>query len=161
PGLRALADLIATMNPDPNTLAAHLGWADETVALELLRLAKGLKGADSWPARKAALAHPSQQVQKQGLSGLDPDQLLAHRLELLPLLFSPNADLRREVFAPFIASKDKGVAPALATLLRRVPLEHSEHKRVLLALGSLGGPEASGALRQELKERKDVELQCT
>src|SRR6185436_20778009 len=52
-------------------------------------------------------------------------------------------------------------AGALATLLRRVPLEQAEHRRVLLALATLGGPEAMGALRNELQNGKDETLQCT
>lgn len=159
-GLRALTDLIATLELNPNDLAARVGWSDEELALELLHIAKTLGPVKGWPVRKAALAHPSKDVQHAAVRGLDREQLLAHRLELLPLLFSPVAPIRHELFAPFVATHDKGVAPALATLLRRVQIDPAERRRVLVALGTLGGPEACGALRGELTNLKDVELQC-
>jgi hypothetical protein len=158
-GLRALSDHIATLKLEPNDVALRLSWSDEELALELLHIAKAL-GVNGWPVRKAALAHPSVSAQAAAVKGLDRDQLLAHRLELLPLLFSPVAEIRNELFAPFVASRDKGVAPALATLLRRVQIDPAERKRVLVALGTLGGPEAGGALRGELTNLKDVDLQC-
>jgi hypothetical protein len=159
-GRRVFADLIAAMKPDVANLAARIGWSDETLAIELLHMAKALGGAQSWPVREAALAHAAVGVQREGLKDLDREALLTHKLKLLPLLASPVPELRHALFNAFVASKDKAVAPALATLLRRVQLDSAEHKRVLLALGTLGGPEACGALRNELTNGKDVELQC-
>jgi hypothetical protein len=159
-GLRAFADLVAAMKPQVSDLAPRIGWSDETLAIELLRMAKSLGAAESWPVREAALAHAAVAVQIEALKELDREVLLAHKLKLLPLLASPVPELRHALFNAFVASKDKGVAPALATLLRRVQLDSAEHKRVLLALGTLGGPEACGALRNELVNGKDAELQC-
>lgn len=159
-GLRTLSDLIAAGKPDPQELAARVSWAHEDLVLELLHIGQAMGPEASWPVRKAALQHPSPVAQKAAVTALPKELLVAHKTELLPLLFSNNADFRHAVFGPFVGSHDKAVAPALATLLRRVQLDKEEHRRVLVALGQLGGPEACGALRHEFTNCKDVELRC-
>src|SRR5205814_524999 len=147
-----------TLKLDPVDLATRVGWSDETLALELVGMSKTL-GQGSWPVRKAALAHPSRAVQQAAIAGLDKDTILANKAELLPMLSSQVAEVRHALFAPFMATRDRAVAGALATLLRRVQLDESETKKVIIALGTLGGPDACGALRHELEHGKSEALQ--
>ena len=158
--IKVLSELIAAVKPDAVDLALRLAWSDEELALELLRIATPL-GVGSWPVRKAALAHVSLKVQIAAIKGLDKTLLISQRLELLSLLSSPIAEIRTELFAPFVATHDKAVAPALCTMLRRAKLEESERRRVLMALGTLGGPEAGATLRQYFTESTDIQLKCT
>ncbi|MBL8952390.1 MAG: hypothetical protein JNK82_16540 [Myxococcaceae bacterium] len=158
-GKKVLGDQAATMRLDPNELAARMGWADPALALELLRLAARL-GANGWVVRKAALGHGVTSVQAAALEGLDKSALTTHRAELMPLLLSPAAEIRAALFSTFVASGDRAVAPTLCTLLRRVKLEDAEKKRVIIALGTLGGPEACVALRQLFETDPNVDLKC-
>ncbi len=159
-GTTALLELIAHLKPDPVELAGRLIKAPEPLQLELLKLGVAL-GAAGWPVRKAALGLKSKAVQLAAIKGLDKAEMLTHKTELLPLLMSPVAEIRHELFGPFVSSHDKAVAPALCTMLRRVQLDATERKRVLVALGTLGGPEAIGTLRTEFSSLTDVELKCT
>jgi hypothetical protein len=156
---RLISDLVTPMKPEPNDLAARLGWSNADVAQELLRIAATL-GAAGWPVRKAGLAHVATPVQVTAVKGLDKAALATYRNELLPLLASPIPQVREALFTTFVGSGDKAVAPALCTLLRRQKLEDSEKKRVIIALGTLGGPEACTTLRQVFEQEPNVELKC-
>jgi len=148
---RALAQAALAHGPTTDELVARLGWADEEQALELLFIAAALGLEPSWPVRKAALKHPSAQVRRTALSDLPKDFVVAHKHELVPLLSHPDAELRALVFAPLVSTKDPLVAQALAVNLRKGTLAGDERARVVAALGSLGGADASTALRHELQ----------
>lgn len=159
-GSAALLELIAHLKPDPVELANRLLKSPEPLQVELLKLGVAM-GAAGWPVRKAALGLKSKAMQLAAIKGLDKAELLNHKTELLPLLTSPVPEIRHELFGPFVSSHDKAVAPALCTMLRRVQLDAAERKRVLVALGTLGGPEAIGTLRTEFGSLTDVDLKCT
>jgi len=156
---KLLVELAAKFKPDPADLAQRIGWSDAELAQDLLHLAATL-GANGWPVRKAALAHAVVGVQVAAVKGLDKPTISAHRVELMPLLMSPVHEIRETLFNSFVASGDRAVAPALCTLLRRVKLDDTEKKRVIIALGTLGGPEACTTLRGILEKDSNVELQC-
>ncbi|MEW5742975.1 MAG: HEAT repeat domain-containing protein [Myxococcota bacterium] len=155
---RALSDAIVAHAPSAEELKERMGWADEETALELLHIANALGVEASWPVRKVGLAHPSPAVRRAAVSNLPKELVLAHKAELAPLLASPDPDIRGPLFAPFIAAKEPTAAPALGTLLRRVKVDDAERRRVIVALGTLGGSEACGVLRSELTQAKDEEL---
>ncbi len=157
---KLLVDLAASMKPDPNELAVRIGWSDPDLAQELLRVA-GALGAAGWPVRKAALAHAMLPVQVAAVKGLDKQTIGAHRTELMPMLMSPSHEIREALFSTFVASGDRAVAPALCTMLRRLKLDETEKRRVIIALGTLGGPEACTTLRQIFESDPSVELKCT
>ncbi|MBK7857948.1 MAG: HEAT repeat domain-containing protein [Archangiaceae bacterium] len=157
---KALADVLATMKPDPNELAARVGWSDAELAIELIRISQA-HGPAGWVVRKAALAHAIVAVQVAAVKGIDKATIAAHRLELVPLLSSPVNEIRETLFSTLVASGDKAVAPALCTLLRRQKLDETERRRVVIALGTLGGPEASATLRHVFEHDASVELKCT
>lgn len=155
---RALSDAIVSHAPAADELAQRVGWADEETALELLYIALKLGEERAWPVRKAGLGHPSPRVKKAAVSNLPKDVVVAHKAELVPLLSSPDPEVRGPLFAPLMATREPALAPALATLLRRVKIDDTERRRVIVALGTLGGAEACAALRQEYGLAKDVEL---
>ncbi|GMU58984.1 MAG: hypothetical protein AMXMBFR34_07470 [Myxococcaceae bacterium] len=155
---RALADAVVAHGPAAEELTERLGWADEETALELLHVAQSLGAEASWPVRKVGLGHPSAAVRRAAVSNLPKELILKHRAELVPLLASPDADVRGPLFAPFIAAKETSAVAALGTLLRRVKVDDTERRRVIVALGTLGGPEAAGVLRQEYTQAKDEDL---
>jgi hypothetical protein len=156
---KLVGDLVCEQKPDPNELATRIGWSDAELAMELLRISTVL-GAAAWPVRKAALQHAVQAVQLAALKGLDKATISANRADLLPLLTSPVAQIRELLFAPMVASQDRAVAPALCTVLRRHKLDDTEKKRVLIALGTLGGPEAATTLRHVFEKDGNVDFQC-
>lgn len=159
-GTAALLEIVAHLKPDPLELATRLVKALEPVQVELLKLGVAM-GAAGWPVRKAALGLKSKTMQLAAIKGLDKAELMTHKTELLPLLSSPVPEIRHELFGPFVSSHDKAVAPALCTMLRRTQLDAAERKRVLVALGTLGGPEAIGTLRTEFGTLTDMDLKCT
>lgn len=159
-GRKLVGDIIIAQKPDPADLAARIGWSDQELAHELLRIATPL-GPASWPVRKAALAHPVQAVQLAALKGLDKPTIAANRTELMPLLLSPATEIRELLFPVFVASGDRAVAPTLCTLLRRQKLDDTEKRRVIIALGTLGGPEASTTLRHVFENDSNVELKIS
>jgi len=110
--------------------------------------------------RKAGLGHAVQAVQVASVKGLDKPTIAAHRLELVPLLTSPSAEIREALFGTLVGSGDRAVAPQLCTLLRRQKLDEVEKRRVIIALGTLGGPEAVTTLRHVFEHDGNVELQC-
>lgn len=157
-GRKVLADLVMTLEPDPADVAARIGWSDPDLALELVRIGAAL-GEPGWPVRKAGLAHLAQHVQVASVKSLDKATIAAHRTELFPLLSSPLPEIREALFTTLVASRDPHVAPALCTLLRRQKLDDAERRRVLIALVTLGGPEACGTLRQVLEKDPNADLQ--
>lgn len=158
---RALADAILHHRPAPKELAERLAWADEETALELLHIARALGEEQAWAAREAGLKHPSPAVRRASVAQLPREVALKHKATLLPLLSSPDPELRGPLFAPMVATRDPAVAGALAELLRRVKIDVSERRRALLAMGTVGGPDACGALRQELSQTTDADLRVT
>lgn len=159
---RMLSDAIVPHAPSPAELAERLAWADEETALELLHIARALGEDAAWPTRKAGIAHLSAAVRRAAVSQLPKEAVVAHKAELVPLLASPDPDVRGPLFAPLMAAREPTAATALATLLRRVRLDDAERRRVIVALGTLGGADACGALRTELQQAKDeaVKLAC-
>lgn len=155
---RALSDAIAAHNPSPAELAERMGWADEETALELIYIALKLGEDAAWPTRKAGIGHLSPAVRKAAVSHLPKEVVVAHKAELVPLLASPDPDVRGPLFAPIMTAREPTAANALATLLRKVKVDDTERRRVIVALGTLGGPEACGALRNELTQARDEAL---
>lgn len=155
---RLLADAIVPHAPSPEELAERMAWADEETALELLHVALALGDDAAWPTRKAGIGHLSAAVRRASVSQLPKELVVKHKAVLVPLLASPDADVRGPLFAPLMAAREPTAATALATLLRRVKVDDTERRRVIVALGTLGGQDACGALRNELMQAKDAEL---
>jgi hypothetical protein len=154
---RALADAIVAHGPAVDELVERLGWADEELAVELLHIANSLGLEPSWPVRKAALKHPSLAVRRAAVGQLPKEFIVQHKHELVPLLSSPEAEMRALVFAPLVSAKDPLVATALSVLLRKGKLEGEEWERVVAALGQLGGADACSALRHLLTQATGTE----
>lgn len=158
-GRRQLMEVVASLKPDPALLVERVERSAPEVALEVLRLAASL-GEAGWAPRRAALAHSSLEVRRAALAGLTREQLLARREDLYQSAADPDPELRRSLFQLFMSAKDRRAAPALATLLGREDLVEGERKRLLVALGQLGGEEACAALRREFSGQKEVELKA-
>lgn len=159
-GRRTLAEAIMLLRPTAEELAAFVGWADEGLALELMHISSCLPPKTAWPVRRAAMNHAMVAVRRAAFANITKEMAVGFRHLLVPMLASPDPEIRKALFPTVVATGDKTVAPVLAGILKqgKPPVETEERRRIIQALGQLGGEEACDALRTEYTHQRDVEL---
>ncbi len=155
-GRAALCSVVERMKPSGETLAKAVGVAEAGEALDLLRVARAI-GADRLEAVLVpARAHADARVRRAAVEILTKDAE-ARLSELCPLLEDPDEAIRRQVLDALMRVSAPGLVRPLRSLLERADLSAGERRRIVIALGRIGGREASLALQHELKAAESVE----
>jgi HEAT repeat protein len=155
-GRAALCSVVERMKPSGETLARVLAGARSREALALLQVARAI-GADRLEAVLVpARTHPDTSVRRAVVEILTEDTE-AHLSELLALLEDEDEEIRRQALDALMRVRARGLVRPLRALLERRDVGAGERHRIVVALGRIGGREASLALQHELKSTESVE----
>jgi len=157
---RRLVSVIIELAPTREMLEKRVTSAEPSMVLDVLEVARALAPADAAAVRLTALKHASGAVRKAALDSFGAANVAENAAVLRPLVRDPEPAVGRAALDLLVRARDPEAAGMIGEVLARRGTDPDEQRRLLMALGTLGGDVACLLLRRRFRSERAADLRA-
>lgn len=152
----ALRDLVLELMPAAVVLGPRISRYDPQLSCEMLERLGHYPPDEACLVLLAALAHPAPVVRVSVAAATTPARYPSLALALRGRIADPDPRMRHAVLDIVMRSNDRQAIASIGELLSSADLDAAELRRLVVALGRLGGREAGTVLRVQFERRSEA-----